>query len=129
MSPWTLFNISKRFFEILHLQNISRVNKTLDKALRIGYTISMDETARLYEHIIKSVREYEAKMEDKRGAREKMISERLRTYIAKTGITKEALARELDVSRMQLFRWLEKGSIPGEEMMKKLEDKGIIDKI
>ena len=89
----------------------------------------MDETARLYEHIVKSVREYESKMEDKRAAREKMICERLRVYIAKNGITKEALARELNMSRMQLFRWLEKGSIPGEEMMKKLEEKGIIEKL
>ena len=89
----------------------------------------MDDAAILYEKIIKSVREYERKMEDKRVAREKMICERLRLYIAKNDITKEALARELDISRMQLFRWIEIGSIPGEEMMKKLEEKGIIDKL
>jgi len=89
----------------------------------------MDETTRLYEHIVKSLREYESKMADKRAAREKTVPKRLELYLAKTGITKDALAKQLDVSRMQLFRWLQGINFPGEEMTEKMVKMGILDKI
>ena len=89
----------------------------------------MTDTGELYEYIVKHLCEYESKMDDKRKAREKIIPGRLRLYIAKTGITKEVLAKELEVSRMQLFRWIKGESAPGKEAMKKMEEMGIVDKV
>jgi len=89
----------------------------------------MDETARLYEHIVKSIREYESKMADKRVAREKTVPRRIELYLSKTGITKDALAKQLGVSRMQLFRWLQGINFPGEEMTEKMVNMGILDRI
>ena len=89
----------------------------------------MTEYSELYDFIVKHIREYESKTEDLRESRAKMIPLRLRMYRTKHGLTKEALAKELGVTRMQLFRW-EKGSyLPGAEAMKKMEEKGIVESI
>jgi len=89
----------------------------------------MTNVGKLYEEIVKYLREYESAMEDKRIARAETIPERLRLYIAKTGITKDKLAEELGVSRMQLFRWIKGGIAPGREALKKMEEMNIIDRI
>ena len=83
----------------------------------------------LYDKIMKAVREYEKIAEDKRKARAKMIPQRLRMYRAKHGFSKEALAKELGVTRMEIFRWERGDNVPGEEAMRKLEEKKIINPI
>ena len=89
----------------------------------------MSDFAELYEAIVKAVLKYEAKAEDKRKARAKIIPELLKTYRAKHGLSKEALAKELGVTRMEIFRWEKGNNVPGEKAMKKLEKKKIVNPI
>jgi len=89
----------------------------------------MVDFRKLYEHIVHSIEKYEHIMKKEREVYKKLIPERLRLYIAKNGITKEALAKKLGVSRMQLFRWLKGENYPSSEMIKKMEKLGIIEKI
>ena len=101
----------------------------LDKPLRICYIHLVSQFEELYDHIIKSVREYEAKVKDKEEARAKMLPVRLKAYIIRNKLTQESLANDLGVSRMELFRWLRGEYVPRDEVMRKLEERKIIDKI
>lgn len=89
----------------------------------------MDELGKMYDFIREHVRALEEKATDKRQARNKLIPESLKAYRALKGITKEELARQLGVVRMQVFRWETGRSIPGDEAMQKLESLGIVDKV
>jgi DNA-binding XRE family transcriptional regulator len=86
----------------------------------------MNDFSELYDAIVKGVREYEKKAKDKREARAKMIPQLLRLYRAKHGLSKEALAKELGVTRMEIFRWEKGTNVPGEDAMRKLEERKII---
>jgi len=89
----------------------------------------MTDAGELYMIIVKKLREYEALMENKREARAKTIPKRLELYLAKSGLTKDALAKKLGVSRMQLFRWLQGINFPEEKMIERMAEMGIVDKI
>ena len=88
----------------------------------------MLDAGELYQLIVNKTREYEALMENKKKARAKTAHIKLRLYMEKNAITKDAMAKKLGISRMQLFRWLEERNMPGEEMMSKMEEIGIIEK-
>ena len=86
----------------------------------------MTDFNKLYDAIVKAISEYETKAQDKREARAKMVPQLLRIYRAKHGISKEALSKELGVTRMEIFRWERGYNVPGEEAMRKLKEKKII---
>jgi len=83
----------------------------------------------MYDRIMAEVQRYEAMAKEKDEARAKMLPARLKMYLVSNGITQEALAQELGVSRMEVFRWLRGEYVPRAEVMQKLEEKKIVDKI
>lgn len=82
----------------------------------------------IYMEIERKMREWEALIENKKEARAKTARFKLKLYMEREDITKEAMAKKLGISRMQLFRWLNKGQLPGKEMIKRMEELGIIGK-
>lgn len=88
----------------------------------------MPNEADLYMEIERKMREWEALIENKKEARAKTAHFKLKLYMENEGITKEAMAKKLGISRMQLFRWLNRDQLPGKEMINKMEELGIIEK-
>jgi|GEM_PF-2253899 len=84
------------------------------------------DVGKLYEEIVKEVRKYEEATKDNKDAYDKIIPAKIKLYLSKEGMTKDALAKKLDVSRMQLFRWLTGESVPMKETIKKMEDMDIL---
>ena len=86
----------------------------------------MSDFSKLYEAVVKAISEFELEAEDKRKARAKMIPHLIKVHRIRHGLSKEALAQKLGVTRMEIFRWEKGDNMPREEAMKKLEDKKIV---
>ena len=63
-------------------------------------------TGKLYEHIIKKIREYEQVVRNTKEDKQKEeISIKLRLYRADNNLTQDQLAEKLEVARTQIVRW------------------------
>ncbi|MFC1708457.1 helix-turn-helix domain-containing protein [Candidatus Omnitrophota bacterium] len=86
----------------------------------------MDETARLFERLLKAHREWDEKTKADKKARLKAIPYKLQLYRNTHNLTREQLGKELGFPRMDIYRWEEGKNVPGEKALRKLKEKGII---
>jgi DNA-binding XRE family transcriptional regulator len=89
----------------------------------------MTDFRKLYDAVIKAISEYEEEAKNERQKRALMIPQQLKLYRIQHGFSKEALAKRLGVSRMEIFRWENGHNVPGEDKMRQLEEMKIINPI
>lgn len=86
----------------------------------------MDESARLYERLLKAHRAWDEQIKADREAKIKAVPQKLKLYRHIHNLSRADLAKELEVTRMEIFRWEEGRNIPEDKFLRKMEEMKII---